>query len=105
MTEEKNEKPKFDNSWDAWSFRFGMVLVACMVLFLFFMMFVDAALNPQCRVLEFIEGKCNRFDRKFVPWDKLEKERGKSSFLQIEGDGLRHYITTVQRAAPDSRST
>jgi len=79
MAEPEPKKPKFDNSLDAWSFRFGMVLVACMVLWLFFMMFLAASINFQCSVTEFFQGKCNRFDRKFVPWDKLEKQRRENS--------------------------
>jgi len=90
MSEEKTKKPKFDNSLDAWSFRFGMCLVAGLVIWLFFMMFLDASINFQCGVWQFFQGECNRFDRKFVPWDKLEKQRGKPSSLLIDGyDGKR----------------
>jgi len=41
MSEDKKKKPKFDNSFDAWSFRFGVTLAASMALWLFFMMVLN----------------------------------------------------------------
>ncbi len=89
MTEQEPKQTGFDNSWAAWKDRLGIgaVLLALVMLLLF--MFTDASINYQCSVTDFVMMKCNRFDRKFVPWDELEKQRGKSSLLRIDRAGGR----------------
>jgi hypothetical protein len=85
MTDQKPEPAGFDSSWAAWKDRLGIgaVVIALLVLFLF--MFTDISLNFQCGVIDFLLMKCNRFDRKFVPWDKYDKQHGKKSELRVKG--------------------
>jgi hypothetical protein len=73
--EREPQRTGFDNSWAAWKDRLAIsgVLVA-LVLVLFFM-FTDASMNFQCSVRDFFMLKCNRFQRDFVPWDKLEEQQ------------------------------
>lgn len=90
MAEQEPKQSGFDNSWAAWKDRLGIGAVLLALIMLLFFMFTDSSLNPQCSVTEFIMMKCNRFDRKFVPWDELEKRRGKSSLRLGDGyDGKR----------------
>ena len=87
MTEQEPKQAGFDNSWAAWKDRLGIGAVLIALAMLFFFMFTDASLNFQCSVTDFIMMKCNRFDRKFKPWDHLDKKPTGSSL--IEGGGGR----------------
>lgn len=84
MAEQEPKQSGFDNSWAAWKDRLGIgAVLLSLVMFLFFML-TDASLNPQCSVTEYFMMKCNRLDRKFVPWDQLEKKRSGSSDAPIK---------------------
>ena len=100
MSDQEPEPTGFDNSWAAWKDRLGISAVVIVVVLLFFFMFTDASINFQCSVTDFIMLKCNRFKREFVPWDKLEEQRRKSSGLRVKG--VR--VVTV-RACSDRKST
>lgn len=79
MTEQQPNQSGMDNSWAAWKDRLAIMGVVLALLVLFLFMFTDASFNFQCGVIDFITFKCNRLDRKFVPWDKFDKQHGKSS--------------------------
>jgi hypothetical protein len=87
MTEQQPKQSGMDNSWAAWKDRLGIMGVILALLILFLFMFTDASFNFQCGVIDFITFKCNRLDRKFVPWDKFDKQHGKSSSLQFKSYG------------------
>lgn len=79
MAGQEQKNAGFDNSWAAWKDRLAIIGVVVALLLVFVFMFTDASINFQCSVTDFVLMKCNRFDRRFVPWDKLEKQRNKSS--------------------------
>ena len=88
MAEQEPKQSGFDNSWAAWKDRLGIGAVLLALAMLFFFMFIDASLNFQCSVTDFVMMKCNRFDRTFKKWEGDKPKLPGSSYVPlIDGAG------------------